>query len=248
MYSEHELALVKKGTIPRHVAFIMDGNRRWEKKHRSRSEEPTFSRGHWAGADALTTLVDAAEQLGIQVVTVYAFSTENWDRSALEVASLLSILASYLKKERPRMVERGVRLHTIGELSSFSSDLQELIEQTCRATAEGKKLDLVMGLNYGGRDELRRAFIKLSEQEKKGLISMSSLSEKEIAAVLDTAPFGDPDLLIRTSGEQRVSNFLLWQLAYTEIYCTEVLWPDFAPRDLLTAVLDFQKRQRRVGK
>lgn len=244
-YSNDELALASSCPLPGHVAVIMDGNRRWV--HQQGRAGSLFS-GHWAGANALTRILEAASDLGIKILTVYGFSTENWRRTPAEVKILLQILYSYLESHRQKMVEESVRFHVIGDLTPFSPELKHSVEITRRATQQGKKIDFIIALNYGGRDEICRAMLKIADDLATGRLSRDAICEKLISSYMDTAPFGDPDLLIRTSGEQRISNFLLWQLAYTEVYMTDVLWPDFTPHDLLNAVLAFQKRQRRVGK
>lgn len=235
-----------RAPLPRHIAIIMDGNRRWAKRHFLKNRNPLG--GHWVGADVLTTLVEAASDLGIKILTVYAFSTENWERSTLEVNTLLEILENSLNKQRPKMIQQGVRFHVIGDITPFPLSLKKSIQMSLCETEKGNQIDFVVALNYGGRDEIRRGIQKMIQEVVEGKLSKESITEETISHYLDTAPFGDPDLLIRTSGEERISNFLLWQLAYTELYVTETLWPDFTPRDLLKAVLDFQKRQRRRGK
>ena len=246
-YSGEELASVCESPLPGHVAIIMDGNRRWmQKRFFGKITNPLG--GHWAGANVLTKIVEAASDLGLKVLTVYGFSTENWGRSPEEVNTLLKIFQTYLENNRAKMVQQEVRFHVIGNLIPFSEELKKSIEMTCQATQGGKGIDVVVALNYGGRDEMRRVVQRISKEILSGRLSQDAVTEEIIASYLDTAPYGDPDLLIRTSGEKRISNFLLWQLAYAEVYVTETLWPDFTPRDLLTAVLDFQKRQRRRGK
>ncbi len=244
VYSVDELDLAASRPLPGHVAIIMDGNRRWARQQKGAS----LLSGHWAGANRLIQILEASSDLGIKTLTVYGFSTENWGRTPAEVEMLLQILYSFLESNRQRMVEQNVRFHAIGDLKPFSSDLKKCIENTCRATEGNRKIDFVIALNYGGRDEMRRVMVKIAEDVKEGKLRPDTISEKIISNYMDTAPFGDPDLLIRTSGEKRISNFLLWQLAYTEVYMTEILWPDFTPRDLLEAVIDFQKRQRRIGR
>ncbi|MCH9626179.1 MAG: Ditrans,polycis-undecaprenyl-diphosphate synthase ((2E,6E)-farnesyl-diphosphate specific) [Chlamydiales bacterium] len=241
-FTSQELTLVLKNPAPKHVAIIMDGNRRWAQKQAS----PFM--GHAAGAAILPDIVEASLDLGLEVLTVFAFSTENWRRSPQEVAILLQIFQNYLDEQCSRMVEQGVRFHVIGDPSPFSEQFKETIEETRRATCSGQEMDFVVALNYGGRDDLRRALSKITQEVLEKKIQLEDITEEKISLSLDTANFRDPDLFIRTSGEKRVSNFLLWQLAYTEVYVTDTLWPDFTPRDLLMAVLDFQKRHRRVGK
>jgi undecaprenyl diphosphate synthase len=245
-FSEEELMAAWERPIPQHVAIIMDGNRRWAKKQFLKIAKP-FG-GHWEGADVLIDILEAASDLGVKILTVYAFSTENWERSPEEVNTLVKIFFTYLEKNRLKMVEKEIKFHVIGDISPFPAFLKQSIETTIRETAAGKGIKFVVALNYGGRNELVRVMKEIFFKIQQGRLAPSSLSEETISSHLDTAAFGDPDLLIRTSGEQRLSNFLLWQIAYAEVYVTETLWPDFTPRDLLKAVLDFQKRQRRVGK
>ena len=246
-YTNEEIAAVAENPLPEHVAIIMDGNRRWAKKEFLNASRPYFA-GHQAGAQVLTKIVEAASNLGIKVLTVFAFSTENWERSPEEVATLLQIIQTYLDNQRQKMVDEGVRFHVIGDVTPFSLRLKKIIEETIQATAHGTGIDFVVALNYGGRDEIRRVLQKVVKEVLAGTLSQEEMTEERLAQYLDTAPFGDPDLLIRTSGERRISNFLLWQSAYAEVYVTDTLWPDFTPRDLFLAVLDFQKRQRRIGK
>ncbi len=247
-YSDEQLSLASLHALPRHVAVIMDGNRRWAHRQQGTDKNISPLGGHWAGANVLTQIVEAASDIGIKILTVYGFSTENWGRSPEEVDTLLQILGCYLESNRQKMVTQGVRFHVIGDLTPFPDSLKQTIEGTKRATEGGKRIDFVIALNYGGRDEMRRAMLKIADDMAKGSLAKQQITEEVISGYLDTAPFGDPDLLIRTSGEKRLSNFLLWQLAYAEVYMTETLWPDFTSRDLLNAVLDFQKRQRRIGK
>lgn len=246
-YSEQEIALASIRPLPRHVAIIMDGNRRWARQQGANKNISPLG-GHWAGANVLTQIVEAASDLGVKILTVYGFSTENWGRSTEEVDTLLRILCSYLENNLQKMIDQEVRFHVIGDLTPFSDELKWTIETAKRKTAGGKGIDFIIALNYGGRDEIRRAMLKIADALAAGRLTAHEITEQAISSYLDTAPFGDPDLLIRTSGEKRVSNFLLWQLAYAEVYMTDTLWPDFTPRDLLDAVLDFQKRQRRIGK
>jgi undecaprenyl diphosphate synthase len=242
-FSDEEIVRLKKCPLPRHVAIIMDGNRRWAQKHCLGKMG-----GHWAGAHVLTQIVEAASDLDIKTLTVFAFSTENWERSPEEVNTLLKIFETYLEENCKNMIDHGIRFHVIGDLTPFSERFKKIIEKTGKDTQQGRGIDFVIALNYGGRDEICRVVKKIVNEMEAGRMSKEGIDEKSIARFVDTADFGDPDLLIRTSGERRISNFLLWQLAYAEVYVTETLWPDFTPRDLLIAVLDFQTRQRRNGK
>lgn len=242
IYTPTQVAAVDISRIPHHVAFIPDGNRRWAK-----SNNLSTKQGHEKGAETLMDTVKAAKELGIKMVTFYSFSTENWSRNPLEVQAIMWLLNTFLTEQRPLMVRDGIRLQTIGDLSRFSSSVRQTIQDTKDATVHCGDFDLVLALNYGGRDELRRAVQKICEDYAKKTFTSKEVTETLISHYLDTKHWNDPDLLIRTSGEQRMSNFLLWQTSYTEIYTTAVLWPDFSSQHLLNAILDFQKRQRRLG-
>ncbi len=195
----------------------------------------------------LTRIVRAAADLGIKILTVYAFSKENWQRSKEEVDALMHIYQTYLELQRGPMLREGVRLSTIGDLSGLPEPLVDALEISEKMTAHCKTINLVMALNYGGRDDIRRAFISMMEDCEKGKLSKHQVTEALIGKYLDTAHYPDPDILIRTSGEKRQSNFLLWQLSYSEFYHTDVLWPDFDERELWKAVCEYQRRDRRFG-
>jgi len=240
-YTAQQLSRLDRTRIPKHVAIIPDGNRRWA---RDRKEFALF--GHQAGANTLIEMVKAGKELGIKAMTFYLFSTENWNRSQEEIIALMWLLEDFLRKRCEEMKQHGVRLMTIGNLQALSPEVRLAIEETKQSTADCNSIDMIFALNYGGRDDLRRAFQKIIDKYK-GNITCEDLTENLISQHLDTAPWGDPDLLIRTSGEMRLSNFLLWQLSYSEIHVTEALWPDFSHEDLLTAIQDFQKRDRRLG-
>ncbi|MBA3815408.1 MAG: di-trans,poly-cis-decaprenylcistransferase [Parachlamydiaceae bacterium] len=241
IYTTEQIENLDKTRIPRHVAIIPDGNRRWAKQR-----EEMILLGHQAGANALIEIVKAGKELGIKAMTFYLFSTENWNRSKEEVIALMWLLEDFLRSRCEEMKEHGVRLMTIGNLKALSSEVQIAIEETMESTADCKDIDMIFALNYGGRDDLCRAFHKILDEYGSKLNS-EFLTESLISRYLDTAPWGDPDLLIRTSGEMRISNFLLWQLSYSEIHVTEALWPDFSHEDLLKAIKDFQIRDRRLG-
>ena len=228
--------------IPRHVAIIMDGNRRWAK-----AKGLPMSEGHRRGAETLTEIIEVASGLGVKVLTVYTFSTENWNRPKHEVALLMELLKYYLKKEQKSMTANGIRLESIGELSALPLDVRETFYETKALTAGGKKIQLVLALNYGGRDDLKRAMIRIAEGFREGVITREELTEDLISNFLDTALFGDPDLVIRPSGEKRMSNFLLWQISYSEVFLTDVLWPDFTKDTFYQAIEEYQKRDRRLG-
>lgn len=233
---------VRAGVVPEHIAIIMDGNRRWA---RQRGYLPIY--GYWKGADVLTDVLRFASKLGVKVLTVYAFSTENWSRSPKEIDQLMRLISFYLRKKRKSMIEESVRLETIGDLSRLPDFVRDQLARVKEETASGSKIRLVLALNYGSRDEIKRAIVKITDDLTLGKIVREQISETLIGSYLDTAQIGDPALFIRTSGEQRLSNFLLWQLSYTEVYLTKVLWPDFKPHDLLDAILEFQRRERRLG-
>lgn len=243
IFSDEELATLDPAKVPHHLAIIMDGNRRWAKK---KNLPPIM--GHWQGAETLTQIVRSAFELGIKVLTVYSFSTENWGRSKQEINDLMHLLEVYLKDKKEMMIQEGVKLSTIGDLSKMPLSLQEVVKEVKHATEKCEKIELVLALNYGSRNEICRAVQKICCDIKENKLSINDLNESIFSNYLDTKNYRDPDLLIRTSGEQRLSNFLLWQISYTEVYVTKVLWPEFDKRALLAAVYEFQKRQRRLGK
>jgi undecaprenyl diphosphate synthase len=231
-----------QGPIPEHIALIMDGNRRWAKQ----KGLPT-AYGHWKGADIITEILRFASKLGVKVLTLYAFSTENWSRPQKEVDHLMRLISFYLRKKKRSMVQESVKLETIGDLSRLPGFVQERLQEAKRDTADSTKIRLVLALNYGGRDDIKRAVVKIVEDIEEGKVTKEQISEELIGRYLDTSFCTDPALFIRTSGEQRLSNFLLWQMSYTEVYITNVLWPDFTQEDLLDAIFEFQKRERRLG-
>ena len=228
--------------FPKHVAIMMDGNRRWAKKNKL----PVFW-GHKEGAQTLIKIVRAASKMGVKILTVYAFSTENWTRSKAEVGVLMNLLHFYLMNQKKTMIEEGVRLDTIGDIAKLPKRLQNVLAATKEATKEGKEIDLVLALNYGGRDEIVRSCTRICEDVKKNILSIKAIDEETFANYLDTHFIPDPDLVIRTSGEKRISNFLLWQISYSELVFTDVLWPDFKEEDLKNAIIQYQKRERRLG-
>lgn len=228
--------------IPKHIAIIMDGNRRWAKNQGLPSMV-----GHWHGAEALSKIVETAAAMGVKVLTVYAFSTENWKRSPEEVDSIMKLFRMYLIGQKERMIREGVRLGTIGDTRRFPENVKETLDEVKKATAGGDKIDLVLAVNYGARDDIRRALVSIVEDCGLGRLQKEDITEALISRYLDTAPWGDPELLIRTSGENRLSNFLLWQISYAEVYITDVLWPDFNELELMKAVATYQKRVRREG-
>ena len=231
-----------KTNAPRHVAIILDGNGRWAKKRFL-----PRAAGHSAGAKTVEDACEWAWDLGIKYLTVYAFSTENWKRSEDEVKTLMTLLRDYLKNCLIRSRKNNMRVRVIGDKSRLASDLQASIEELERESSTCTGLNFTVALNYGGRDEITRAMQGIAADAKAGKLDPSAVDEALIASRLDTSDIPDPDLLIRTSGELRLSNFMLWQLAYTEIYFPEVLWPDFTKADLEKAIEYYNKRDRRFG-
>lgn len=224
--------------IPEHIAIILDGNGRWAAKH-----NVPRAQGHKAGCETLEGIVEDCARLGVKYLTVYAFSTENWKRSAEEVGALMQLFRFYMVKLVDIAMNNDVKVKMIGDISKFDKDIREGIENVVNKTSANEGMTFTFAVNYGGRDEIRRCIIKMAD---KG-IDFNSLSEQDISDNLDTAGIPDPDLLIRTSGEIRVSNFLLWQIAYSEIYITDTLWPDFHREELMKAIEAYNNRNRRFG-
>jgi undecaprenyl diphosphate synthase len=233
---------LRQQPLPRHVAVIMDGNGRWA----GLRGLPRVA-GHREGVRAARETVRAAGRLGIGYLTLYAFSSENWSRPAAEVSFLMKLLESSVEEELPGLLDNNVRLRALGELTSLDDGVRRSVERASRATEGNTGLTLLIALNYGGRRELVRALRTLAEGVARGALAPEAIDENTIAGALDTAGIPDPDLLIRTSGEYRLSNFLLWQVAYTELLVLPTLWPDFSPRDLYGAVAEYQRRSRRFG-
>lgn len=240
-FTDEQLDAIKRYPLPTHIAIIPDGNRRWAMR---RAATAIF--GHERGADTLTTVVEAAKELGIKALTVYTFSTENWQRPQDEIKALMWLFERYVRRQEPTMLREGTRLMTIGDLSKIPDSVRQAFDDVKRSTAHCTDIDLILAINYGGRNEICRAFNTILADVENGKIN-GEIDEATIARYLDTAPWGDPQLLIRTSGELRISNFLVWQLAYTEFYLANVLWPEFSPQHLYDAVLSFQQRERRLG-
>lgn len=228
--------------IPRHIAIIMDGNGRWAKK---RGLPRTM--GHRAGVDAIRDVVKTCSNLGVEVLTVYAFSTENWRRPQEEVSILMRLLTEYLRKELKELHENNVKVMTMGDITLLPIEAQKELQHSTQQTENNTGLILNLALNYGGRAEITRALRRLGEEIQQGKLAPEEINEERISSVLFTAGLPDPDLLIRTSGELRLSNFMLWQIAYTEVVVTEQLWPDFNPKTLLACIKAYQKRERRFG-
>ncbi len=243
MLGEAELLeVVRAQPVPAHVAIIMDGNGRWA----TRRGLPRVA-GHREGVKTARTIVRTAEQLGVRFLTLYAFSSENWSRPSDEVSLLMSLLERSIYQELPELMRRNVRLRVIGRASGIPRRVNRGIDHVVGETAGNTGMTLFMAFNYGGRDELVDACRLLTRQVQAGEITVDDIDEARISRALYTAGAPDPDLLIRTSGEQRISNFLLWQIAYTEIWITSVLWPDFGPQDLYRAIAEYQGRERRFG-
>jgi len=232
-----------KTKVPNHLAIIMDGNGRWAKLQ---GKPRAF--GHKQGVSVVKKTVDSAAKFGVKYLTLYAFSTENWKRPKLEVDTLMTLLATSLKKELKTMMEKNVRLQSIGDISRLPKRARRELNEVFEATKDNDKLILTLALNYGAREEITKAVKEISEKVVNNEISIEEINENIINNHLYTFTLPDVDLLIRTSGEQRISNYLLWQIAYSELYFSQVLWPDFSEEQLLKAIIDYQNRERRFGK
>ena len=229
--------------LPRHVAIIMDGNGRWAQRKR----QPRLF-GHKAGAESVREIVESCREIGIRHLTLYAFSSENWRRPDQEVSGLMTILKKYLEAELPHMLKNEIRLMSIGDRQRLPEMVREALERGIKETANNTKLTLNLALSYGSRDEIVRAVRSISTLCVQGEMRPEQISDQSIAEHLDTSLLPDPDLLIRTGGEARLSNFLLWQLSYAEIYFTEIMWPDFRKEAFLQALSEYQSRERRFGR
>jgi undecaprenyl diphosphate synthase len=228
--------------IPRHLAIIMDGNGRWAEQ---RKLPRVF--GHRRGVDAVKVIVEECRKLGISCLTLYAFSSENWGRPAEEVAALMELLSLFLQKELDNLLRQNIRLNVIGDIAQLPGEVRQVLDRTIARTAGNEQMVLTLALSYGARSEILRAVRSLVDDVAEGRMTPGQVDEETFCRALDTCSLPDPDLLIRTSGEMRISNFLLWQLAYAELYFTDVLWPDFGAADLHQALEDFTSRQRRFG-
>lgn len=242
-YKMNLLESLNKDNIPPHLAIIMDGNGRWAKE---RGAIRAF--GHQNGVHAVRKTVEECAKLGVKYLTLYAFSTENWNRPKLEVDTLMKLLVKSLQKELPVLQKNGIRLNAIGDLSRLSEKTNKKLLETIAETNNNNRLTLTIALSYGSRDEIITAVKNISNKVKNNIISEDAIDELIINQHLYTHNLPDVDLLIRTSGEQRISNFLLWQIAYSELFFTEVLWPDFEEKHLHEAIHSYQKRERRFGK
>ena len=228
--------------LPRHVAIIMDGNGRWAQNHSLPRIE-----GHWEGVKVVDRIVTLSRKLNLEALTLYSFSDENWNRPSSEINTLMKILDFYLKKEVKRMKEENIRFNTIGHIEDLPEAIQKLIHHSIEDTSNNNGMILTLALSYGGRQEILDAVKNIAEQVRLGQIRPDEIDMSMFESFLSTYPIPDPDLIIRTSGERRISNFLLYQSAYTELHYNNVLWPDFSDDDFLNAIIDFQSRDRRFG-
>jgi undecaprenyl diphosphate synthase len=229
--------------LPSHVAIIMDGNGRWA---RQRGLDRVF--GHQQGVKSLREIIETAAELGIKYLTLYAFSNENWGRPDDEVSALMGIMVQSLNNETSTLIKNNIQLKAIGDVDRLADEVKKRLFETIKLTSVGTGLNLVVALSYSSRWEITEAARKLAAEVINGKISPENITEEDFEKYLTTKGIPDPELMIRTSGELRISNFLLWQLAYTELYFTEILWPDFGKEDFYNAIIDFQKRERRFGK
>jgi undecaprenyl diphosphate synthase len=229
--------------LPSHVAIIMDGNGRWAQH---RGLDRIF--GHQQGVNAVREVIETAAELEIGFLTLYAFSTENWGRPDEEVTALMGIMIQSLSKETETLLKNNIQLRAIGDLDRLANDVKERLFETIRLTSVSTGLNLIIAMSYSSRWEITRAARKISSDAKNGIIDPDSINEDDFEKYLTTYGIPDPELVIRTSGELRISNFLLWQVAYAEFYFTDILWPDFGKDDFYNAIIDFQKRERRFGK
>ncbi len=235
--------IAAQGKLPRHVAVIMDGNGRWAER---RGKPRIF--GHQAGMKAVREVIETTADLGIPYLTLYAFSQENWKRPAAEIEALMGLLQRYIRSEREDLIEKGVRVRAIGEIERIANGPKEELGRLISETAGNERLTVTLALSYGGRSEILEAVRRIAERVKAGRLDPEEIDDDVFADHLYTTGMPDPDLLIRTSGELRISNFLLWQIAYTELYVTDVLWPDFDRQAFLDAVAAYQGRERRFGR
>lgn len=231
------------GAIPEHIAIIMDGNGRWAQK---KGNIRLF--GHRAGVESVRDITESCAQLGVEYLTLYAFSTENWDRPPAEINGLMKLLVQTLRNEAERLNRNDIKLVTIGQTERLPERCQRQLQEVIDLTADNKRMQLCLALSYSGRWDIKKAVKSIAEEVEKGNITPDQVDDDLIGSFLSTASVPDPDLIIRTSGEFRISNFLLWQLAYSELYITETYWPDFRRDELYKAIFSFQKRDRRYGK
>jgi undecaprenyl diphosphate synthase len=233
----------RQGNVPRHIAIIMDGNGRWA---RGRHMPRVF--GHRSGMTSVREVIEGSVEAGVEFLSLFAFSRENWERPTNEVEALMDLLVEYVGREAEELTARGVQVRVLGDLSRLTPAASAAVADVMRRTAGNRRLVLNLFISYGARDEIVRAARALAHEAAAGRLDPASITEEMVSARLYTADCPDPDLLIRTSGEQRISNFLLWQLAYAELYITTVLWPDFTRAELFAAIAEFQRRDRRYGR
>jgi undecaprenyl diphosphate synthase len=238
-----ELHGLDKNRLPRHVAIIMDGNGRWAKlRGKSRIE------GHRRGKTSVRVIVEMSRKIGIPFLSLYAFSTENWLRPRDEVHALMGLLEHYLAAEQVKMMRYGIRLLAVGDRDRLPERVRQTLEQVIYLTRDNKRMTIILALSYSGRDEIVRMTRKVAREIRDGTLDAEAIDERTLSARLDTPEVPDPDLLIRTSGELRISNFYLWQIAYSELYVTRTLWPDFREQEYLEALIEYQHRRRRFGR
>ena len=233
---------INKNNIPQHVAIIMDGNGRWAKQH---GEDRIF--GHHEGVNSVREIVEACGEIGVKYLTLYAFSTENWNRPKDEVDALMELLVATISMETPNLNSKGVKLQAIGDIKSLPESCQQQLQESIDITSKNTTVTLILALSYSSKREITNAVREIAKQVESGKMKASDITSKSIAENLNTNKFPDPELMIRTSGEHRISNFLLWQLAYAEFYFTDVLWPDFRKEEFFKAIISYQNRERRFG-
>lgn len=234
---------IDKTRVPKHIAVIMDGNGRWAKQHNLDRTE-----GHRKGVESVRTIMQAASKIGVKFITLYTFSTENWNRPVEEVNALMELMIHAVMKETAELIENGIRLQVIGDLDRLPEATRKALDNCLEATSKGQTSTVILALSYSSRWEIMEATKNIANDISKGKIKSSEISENLFSSYLTTKNFPDPDLLIRTGGEIRISNFLLWQIAYSELVFTDELWPDFSEDSLFQAVIDYQQRERRFGK
>lgn len=236
-------ASINTNNIPQHIAIIMDGNGRWAKKH---GEDRIF--GHHEGVNSVREIVEACGEIGVKYLTLYAFSTENWNRPKEEVDALMELLVSTISMEAQNLHKKGVKLEVIGDVLSLPLSCQKELKESMDLTANNTRVTLILALSYSSKWEITQAVKQIASLVQNGKLTINDINPRLIEQNLNTKKFPDPELMIRTSGEHRISNFLLWQLAYAEFYFTEVLWPDFRKQEFFKAIVDYQQRERRFGK
>ena len=238
-----QLAGLDPSRLPAHVAIIMDGNGRWAQKRLMNR-----AKGHEQGARTVRMVVRSCREIGVSALTLYAFSTENWQRSKSEISALMMLLKRFLRSERKDMLDNNIRLNAIGQIDRLPGDVQRHLAETMAETRHNNGMRLNLALSYGGREEIVRMAQRVAGRVKRGELTAEAVTESDIIRELYTAGMPDPDLLIRTSGEMRISNFLLWQIAYSELFITDTLWPDFSREELMAIIKAYQGRERRFGK